>query len=259
MAYSNNSLFNLSFPFPSDAVVVAGSSQADLGESDGGPLYNPVKSTTTQLDQSLGQNFVDGALYRNSDGSKLNVDGTSSIQNRALVYAKNLRTYTEAALKGVQSAMGEELDKIATADSALRTSINTNASAISTEVTARENADTTLHNNIAAEEARALAAEAANASAISTEATARENADTTLQTDLADEATTRASADTNLQTAIDNEVSARASADTTLQNNIDNEATTRANQDTSLQNSITALSTRLDNLALIVADLVDSM
>ena len=78
---------------------------------------------------------------------------------------------------------------------------------------------------------------------LSTEKTARENADTQLQTAIDNEKTARENADTQLQTAIDNEKTARENADTQLQTAIDNEKTARENADTQLQNSIKQMQT----------------
>lgn len=78
---------------------------------------------------------------------------------------------------------------------------------------------------IAAEETRALAAEA------------------TLQTNIDSEASSRASADTTLQSNIDSEASSRASADTTLQGNIDSEASSRASADSAIQSELDATQT----------------
>ena len=75
---------------------------------------------------------------------------------------------------------------------------------------------------IAAEETRALAAEA------------------TLQTNINSEASSRASADTTLQSNIDSEASSRSSADSTLQGNIDTEASSRASADSALQSELDA-------------------
>jgi|11_taG_2_1085331.scaffolds.fasta_scaffold04379_8 hypothetical protein len=75
---------------------------------------------------------------------------------------------------------------------------------------------------IAAEETRALAAEA------------------TLQTNINSEASSRASADTTLQSNIDSEASSRASADSTLQGNIDTEASSRASADSAIQSELDA-------------------
>ena len=77
-------------------------------------------------------------------------------------------------------------------------------------------------NAIAAEETRALAAEA------------------TLQTNIDSEASSRASADTTLQSNIDSEASSRASADSTLQGNIDSEASSRASADSAIQSELDA-------------------
>ena len=76
---------------------------------------------------------------------------------------------------------------------------------------------------------------------LSTEKTARENADTQLQTAIDAEKTARENADTQLQTAIDAEKTARENADTQLQTAIGNEQTDRENADTELQNSIDQL------------------
>ena len=78
---------------------------------------------------------------------------------------------------------------------------------------------------IAAEETRALAAEA------------------TLQTNIDSEASSRASADTTLQSNIDSEASSRASADSTLQSNIDSEASSRASGDSAIQSELDATQT----------------
>ena len=61
---------------------------------------------------------------------------------------------------------------------------------------------------------------------LSTEKTARENADTQLQTAIDAEKTARENADTQLQTAIDNETQARITADEKLQKQIENVSST---------------------------------
>jgi hypothetical protein len=80
---------------------------------------------------------------------------------------------------------------------------NTNEATIAQEIADRIAADTTLQNNIDAEE------------------TARKAADTTLQANIDAEETARKAADTTLQANIDAEASARKTADTTLQASID--------------------------------------
>lgn len=91
--------------------------------------------------------------------------------------------------------------------------------------------------SIAAEQARALAAETTLTTNLATEVSDREAAITA-------EASSRSSADNTLQSNIDAEASSRASADTTLQSNIDDEET-RA---TAAEGVLTA------NLATEVAD-----
>ena len=80
---------------------------------------------------------------------------------------------------------------------------NANEAAIAQEITNREAADTTLQNNINAEE------------------TAREESDATLQSNITAEASAREAADTTLQNNITAETKARNQEDTKLQSGID--------------------------------------
>ena len=81
---------------------------------------------------------------------------------------------------------------------------------------------------------------------ISDEEAARENADSTLQDNIDSEATTREEADGTLQDNIEAEESARQEADGNLQDNIDSEATSREQADSLLSEAITNLSGRVD-------------
>ena len=78
-------------------------------------------------------------------------------------------------------------------------------------------------------------------SALGDEVSARQNADGTLQDNIDNEATARSQADGTLQQNINNEATARENADGTLQTNINNEATARGNADTELGGRITTL------------------
>ena len=107
---------------------------------------------------------------------------------------------------------------------------------LTTEATARANADSTLQTNI------------------DNEVTNRKAADTTLQTNIDNEATNRKAADTTLQTNIDNEATNRKAADTTLQSNIDKEATARETADTKLQTAVDAKANAADVYSKTDAD-----
>ena len=76
---------------------------------------------------------------------------------------------------------------------------------------------------------------------ISTEITERVNADTSLGTRIDNETTARTREDTALGTRIDNEITARENADTALGGRIDTEATTRENADTALDTRVDSL------------------
>ena len=115
---------------------------------------------------------------------------------------------------------------------------------LNAEITARENADTTLQGNITAEQTARENADTTLQNNITAEETARQNADTTLQNNITAEETARQNADTTLQNNITAEQTARENADTTLQNNVTAEETARQNADTNLQNQITSLTER---------------
>jgi hypothetical protein len=80
---------------------------------------------------------------------------------------------------------------------------------------------------------------------LSSEATARANADTALGTRITNETSARESADTNLGTRITNETSARESADTALGTRITNETTARQSADTAINTTINQLEAKL--------------
>ena len=105
---------------------------------------------------------------------------------------------------------------------------------LTTEITNRENADTTLQGQITTV-----------SNNLTTEITNRENTDTTLQgqittvsNNLTTEITNRKNADTTLQGNINAEEAARQAADNTLQGDIISEASTRTTADAVLQRQI---------------------
>ena len=140
----------------------------------------------------------------------------------------NLRDQYNGAINTIDTDMKQALDDSSAVSNALgagfdaqhtvRMAIDSANTAISSESTARQNADTSL------------------STAISDEVTARQNADTSLSTAISDEVTARQNADTSLSTAISDEVTARQTA-------ISDEVTARQTADTSLGASITSLGT----------------
>ena len=81
--------------------------------------------------------------------------------------------------------------------------------------------------------------------ALSNEVTNRQNADGTLQSNINAEQSARQLGDSTLQSGINNERDLRIAADNALGTRIDNEATARGNADTALQNAINAINTKL--------------
>ena len=80
--------------------------------------------------------------------------------------------------------------------------------------------------------------DATAASAIFGEQTARQNADSTLQNNLDIEITARQNADSTLQSSLNSEITARTNADSTLQSSLNSEITARTNADSSLQSEL---------------------
>lgn len=103
--------------------------------------------------------------------------------------------------------------------------ITANATAISNEATARQNADATLSQSI------------------TNEATARQNADSALAQDITAEETARQNADNALSQAISAEQTARQNADTSLASDISSESAARIAADS-------AINTALENLEI---------
>ena len=174
----------------------------------------------------------------------------------ATVIQRNLEQATETTLGSIRLSAQAEVDAGAVADEAVtpatlhgyvnpefaadrarlttnEADIATNAGDIAAEETRALAAEAGLASDIAAEEARALAAEAVVQGNVDAEETRALAAEAGLAADIATEAGARAAADTA-------EANARAAADTTLQANIDAEAATRGADDATLQANIDA-------------------
>jgi hypothetical protein len=125
---------------------------------------------------------------------------------------------------------------------------NANEAAIAQEILDREAADTTLQNNIDAEEAARTTADTTLQNNIDAEEAARTTADTTLQENITAEATAREQADTTLTSSLNDEITARQALDITVTNlgtqlnqtntSLETEVTNRTNADSNLQASI---------------------
>jgi len=102
---------------------------------------------------------------------------------------------------------------------------------LTSEISNRSNADSTLQTNIDSEASTRLANDTTLQTNIDSEATLRTNADNTLQTNIDNEATTRTTNDNTLQSNIDSEAATRLADDNTLQSNIDAESLARSNSD----------------------------
>lgn len=170
--------------------------------------------------------------YVDSNVTAQDLDITDGTNNGSVDLDSQSLTFTgDAGVSATVSGQTLTLDS-----SALQSQITSNDS----DITALQATDTTLQNNIDAEETARIAADAVLQANINLETANRTTADTTLQNNIDAEASTRASADTTLQGNIDTEEAARIAADIDLANDISTEASTRASADTALQGQITS-------------------
>ena len=153
--------------------------------------------------------------YVDSNVTAQDLDITDGTNNGSVDLDSQSLTFTgDAGVSATVSGQTLTLDS-----SALQSQITSNDS----DITALQAADTTLQNNIDAEEAARIAADTDLANDISTEASTRASADTTLQGNIDAEASTRAAADTSLQnqiTANDGDISGLDTRLTTAEGNI---------------------------------------
>lgn len=169
-----------------DASGVANNSDAIL--LDGQPFYNKTDNTIVVGD---GETKLPDLEPLNSSNAE-NV--TSSIGGKSInsIFEENGTTVKKATSASQDDEGNDIVDTYAT------------KTALSSETSAREAADTALQQNI------------------NSEATARENADDTLAQQISTETSNRQSEDNALSQQIEEEVSARTSADSTLTSSINN-------------------------------------
>lgn len=135
--------------------------------------------------------------------------------------------------------------------------VSTLETGLSTETTARENAD----NAINAKFGEGISSSSTVASKISAEATARENEDSRLNNLITAETKTRkddvaevSAATGTLRQDIDNEITRATSAETSLRNSIDAEVSARTSADTELRSSISSANTQVAQLRTDLSD-----
>jgi hypothetical protein len=154
---------------------------------------------------------------------------------------------SEAGLLAEISARVTADSAIVSSITSLTTTVNNNASAISTETTARTTADTAISSSVTALTSRVTTAEGnitTNSSAITSEATTRATADTT---------------EANARIALASRVTTAEGKITTAQAAITSEATTRATADTALATNITSLSSRVTTAETNITTLTASI
>jgi hypothetical protein len=180
------------------------------GEGNGTGL-----SVNNQGDLDVSGTLTTGSVSITGGTSADFIKGDGSLDSNDYATTTDLASLSSdvaADISALDTDLQAEAATRAAADIALQANIDVesaNLSTLTVRVNDNENDINTANTNITN-----------NTAAISTEATARQNADTSLQTNIDLEETARIAADTALQTSINTEVSNRTAADTALQTQI---------------------------------------
>lgn len=185
--------------------------------------------TETRTELLARANNQDALINQNSANIQRNLELIQGIQNNIS------GSYLE-----VKALLETEIAARKAEDIRLEAKIDKNSTDLATEAEERKAADKALQDNITAEEAARIAADAALGVRIDTEIAERKAADKTLQDNITAEETARTEADTALGARIDKEIQDRTNADNALGVRIDDEEDAREAADTQLQTNITA-------------------
>ena len=206
------------------------------GSSDIGKVLIRVHGTDNGFDDGTGDEIYGVLSYAGSDftlsyktaaGIPYTILSTDTTAKFDFYFVEVMDLYSFGVDKMLMWAVSGVIDASA-------------SDAIYTEISARQNADSTLQANIDSEITSRTNSDITLQSNINLEITSRKNADSTLQANLNSEITSRTNADSTLQANIDSEASSRAQADSLLQSNLNSEITSRTNSDITLQANIDA-------------------
>jgi hypothetical protein len=120
----------------------------------------------------------------------------------------------------------------------LSTVISTNVTGISTEISDRASADSSLSTLLSTETSLRSSVDTSITTVLSTETSDRTSADTSLTTRVSTEEVTRLSVDNSLSTSLSTETSIRSSSDTSLTTRVSTEESVRSSVDSSLSTAI---------------------
>jgi hypothetical protein len=215
-----------------------------------GTASDPAVVTITgdiSIDQSgatvIGNEAVNSAKI--SDGSVMNSDiaptaaidatkiAAGTVDNDELGYLDGVSSGIQGQFTGVLTGIADEMNRAMAAETTL-------ANDITAEEARAIAAETGLANDITAEETRAMAAEAILATDITTEETRAIAAETALASDIAAEETRAIAAETTLTTNLETEVTRATAAEAALATDITTEETRAIAAETALSNDITA-------------------
>lgn len=185
--------------------------------------------TETRTELLARANNQDALINQNSANIQRNLELIQGIQNNISGSYLEVKTLLETEIADRKAE-----------DIRLEAKIDKNSTDLATEAEERKAADKALQDDLDAEEAARIAADAALGVRIDTEIAERKDADKTLQDNITAEETARTEADTALGARIDKEIQDRTNADNALGVRIDDEEDAREAADTQLQTNITA-------------------
>lgn len=185
--------------------------------------------TETRTELLARANNQDALINQNSANIQRNLELIQGIQNNISGSYLEVKALLEAEIAARKAE-----------DIRLEAKIDKNSTDLATEAEERKAADKALQDDLDAEEAARIAADAALGVRIDTEIAERKAADKTLQDNITAEETARTEADTALGARIDKEIQDRTNADNALGVRIDDEEDAREAADTQLQTNITA-------------------
>ena len=222
---------------------VDGSGYAWRWKAKGKEMFSIVDNTSAQnLDDNLTPNNFD---INARVGFEIHVDLSD-------YYTKEQVDASQAAQNEAIAALDDKVDvneadieaKLAAEIARARAAEQTNADAIDILSGSTEGSFIQLTARIAAEEDRATAAEEALQASINAEAQAARQAEQANATAIANEATRAKAAEASLSTDISEEATRAKASEATLQDNIDAEATRAQGVEATLQQSISTEATR---------------
>jgi len=215
------------------------------GSADIGKVLIRVNGTDNGFDDGTGDEIY-GVLsesggvftlsYKTAAGGDYTIQASDTTSKFDFYFIEVMDLYSFGVDRLLMPAIGGVVD--ATTASSVYAESSARIAADNAEITARQDADSTLTSNLNTEITARQDADSTLTSNLNIEITARQDADSTLTSNLNIEITARQDADSTLTSNLNIEITARQDADSTLQANLNSEITARMAADSSLQTEL---------------------